>query len=156
MIEPTFCRTLTLLWRDQIGARCGPWTAARVGSSMRAWQAGHWMVSVSWASSRRRAWGKLRPGGKGRPVGVGSGRGLPHRIAPDQAHQGQVAVQPRPGAALVVAQPQFLLAVLMKPLDGPAPMREAQLVGEAPPVQPPGEVPFRVAPRARQGAFAEQ
>src|SRR5829696_7427329 len=148
---------LALLWRDQTGARCGPWTVARVGTAIRPWQDGHRIVSVSWASTRRRAWGKLRPGGKGCPIGVGSGGGgFPHRIAPDQAHQGQVSMQPRPGAALVVAQPQFLLAVLMKSLDRPAPMRQPQLVGQAPRVQPPGEVPFRVTRLARQGAFPEQ
>ncbi len=102
------------------------------------------MVSVSWASSRRRAWGNLRPGGKGRSVGVSGGRGLPHRISPDQAHQGQVPVQPRPGAALVVAQPQFLLAILMKPFDRPAPTRQPQLVPKALPVQSLDEVPFWV------------
>lgn len=114
------------------------------------------MVSVSWASSRRRAWGKLRPGGKGRPVGVGGGRGLPHRRAPDQAHQGQVAVQPGPGAALIVAQLQFLLPILMEPFHRPAPMRQPPLVGQGAPVQSPGETPFRVARLARQGAFPKQ
>src|SRR3712207_3071564 len=98
------------------------------------------MVSVSWVSNRRRAWGKLRPGGKGCPVGVGSRRGLQDRIAPDQAHQGQMPVQPRPGAALIVAQAQLLLAVLMEPLDRPPPMRQPQLVGQGAPVQSPGEV----------------
>src|SRR3954471_13051053 len=65
-------------------------------------------------------------------------------------------LQPRPTAALVVAQSQFLLAVLMKPLHAPAPMRQPRLIGQGAAIQPAGEVPFRLARRARQGTFPEQ
>jgi hypothetical protein len=84
------------------------------------------------ARSRRRAAGRLRPGGKVRGEGGGGvGRWDPEEgIAPDRTHQRQVVAEPRPGAALVVAQPQLLLAVLMKALERPALMGQAQLLGQ--------------------------
>src|SRR5690349_11858788 len=114
------------------------------------------MVMVSWASTARRAAGKLRPGGK-QPRGLGLLRGGLHdRIAPNQANQGEMAVQPRPTAALVVAEPQFLLAILMETLDAPAPMRQPQLLLQRAPIQAPREIVLRVARRSGQRAFAEQ
>src|SRR5713226_247239 len=101
------------------------------------------MVMVSWASTTRRAAGKLRPGGK-QPRGLRLlCRGLHDRIAPDQADQGEMAMQPGPTPPLVVAQAQLLLAILMKPLDAPAPMRQPQWLPQRPPVQTPGEIVFR-------------
>src|SRR5438128_7673311 len=101
------------------------------------------MVMTRSARSWRRAAGRLRPGGKVR--GNGGGRGQPRvaeeGIAPDETDQRQVAVEPWPGAALVVAQPQFLLAVLMEALDCPALMGQAQLLSQRAVVQRPGEVP---------------
>ena len=94
------------------------------------------------ARSWRRAAGRLRPGGKVR--GNGGGRGQPRvaeeGIAPHQADQRQVAVEPWPGAALVVTQPQFLLAVLMETLDRPALVSQPKLLGQGAVVEAPGEV----------------
>src|SRR3954468_2203464 len=114
------------------------------------------MVMVSWASTTRRAAGKLRPGGK-QPRGLGLLCGRLHdRIAPDQADQGQMAVQPGPTAPLVVAQLQFLFAVLMEALDAPAPMRQPQLRLQWTLVRAPGKIVLRLACRPGQRAFAEQ
>src|SRR5262249_20315980 len=100
------------------------------------------MVMTRWANTTRRAWGRLRPGGK-RLVRLGLlGGRLHHRITPDQTHERQVAVQARPTAALVIAQAQLLFAIFMEAFDAPAAMRQPQLLPEPPPVQPPGEVPF--------------
>src|SRR6266545_7433178 len=106
----------------------------------------------------RRAAGRLRPGGKatlrgGRRRLLGCGE---DRVAPEEADQRQVAVQPGPGAALVVAQPELLLAVLVEPLDGPPRVGRAHLRGERGPRPAPGEVPPRVVGLARQRALADQ
>src|SRR3954454_12842598 len=114
------------------------------------------MVSVTWASTRRRAAGKLRPGGKRRPVRGGSGGGFQYRVAPDQAHQRQMALQAGPTPALIIAQPQLLLPILMEAFDGPAAMRQPRLVGQGTAVQSPGAVPFRVARLAGEGLFRQQ
>src|SRR5437879_13269293 len=95
------------------------------------------------ARSWRRAAGRLRPGGKDRGGGGGLGTTGPKEgIAPDETDQRQMAMQRRPGAALVVAQPQCLLAVLMEALDCPALMGQAQLLSQRAVVQRPGEVPL--------------
>ena len=96
---------------------------------MGVWQAGQEMVSVNWISRCRRAAGRLRPGEKGPRSRRLGGGGTEEGIAPDEANQGQVAVQARPSAALIIAQAQFLFPVLVKPLDGPALVREAELLG---------------------------
>src|SRR4051794_29578292 len=103
------------------------------------------MVRVSRTRSRRRASGKLRPGGKGRPLGFGSSRRLENGIAPEETDQGQVTVQARPTAPLVVAQPQLLLPILMEALHGPAPMGQPQLLRQRAAIEPPGPVPFGLA-----------
>src|SRR4051794_23452196 len=114
------------------------------------------MRMSSWVSSQRRACGKLRPGGKG-PAGprLLGGR-LEHREAPNQADERQVAVQPRPAPALVIAQAQLLFALLREALDRPPPMRQLELLRQRAPIQPPGEVPFGLTVPSGQGPFAEQ
>jgi hypothetical protein len=77
-------------------------------------------------------------------------------ITPDQADQGEVAVQAGPAAALVIAQPQLLFPILMEPLDHPTPMRQHRLLGQRVPIEPPGEIPFRVARGIWQGPLADQ
>ena len=135
------------------------------------------MVTTNWANSRRRARGRLRTGGESRSGGgnwLGAGFPVWRRlrpvvrarrraarrpaagVAPQQADQGQVAVQPRPGAPLVVAQPELLLAVLMEALDRPPLVGQPGLAGQRPVVQAPGEVPLRLAVVARQRALADQ
>ncbi len=81
---------------------------------------------------------------------------LQHGVAPDQTDQRQVAVQARPPAPLVVAQPQLLFAIFMKALDRPAAVGQLQLLRQRPAIQPPGEEPFRVPGRAGQGALPNQ
>src|SRR3954453_10778632 len=114
------------------------------------------MVSVSCARTRRRASGKLRPGGKSPCLALGGGSSLDHRIAPDQADQGEMPVQAGPTAALIVAQAQLLLAILVESLDCPAAMRQPRLIRYGAPVQSPREVPFRLACLPRQRLFPEQ
>ena len=63
---------------------------------MQLRQTGQATVRSSAASTCRRASGMLRRGGKSLRHLWGVGGGPQHRIAPDQAHQRQVAVQPRP------------------------------------------------------------
>src|SRR5207244_12337564 len=107
--------------------------------------------------SWRRASGRLRPGGKDprRGGGVALG-GAQEGVRPDQADQRQVAVEARPGAPLVVAQPELLLAVLVEALDRPAPVAQPQLAGPGPVGERPGEVPLGLAALARQRALAEE
>src|SRR5947199_2084231 len=116
------------------------------------------MVMTRSARGWRRAAGRLRPGGKVR--GNGGGRGQPRvaeeGIAPHQADQRRVAVESWPGAALVVAQPQFLLAVLMETLDRPALVSQSELLGQRAVAQAPGEVPLGLVVLARQGPLADQ
>src|SRR5438128_228613 len=104
--------------------------------------------------------GQTASGGKDRCGGGGLGTTGPKEgIAPDETDQRQMAMQPRPGAALVVAQPQFLLAVLMEALDGPALMGQAQLLSQRAVVQRPGEVPevpLGLAVLAGEGPLADQ
>ena len=96
---------------------------------MRVWRAGQERVSTRRVRRCRRAAGRLRPGGKGcRSRGLGSG-GAEESVAPDQADQRQMAVQAGPGASLIIAEPQLLLAVLVEALDGPALVGEAELLG---------------------------
>ena len=90
---------------------------------------------TSWAKTSRRAAGRLRPGGKRPRGGSLLGGGLEHGIAPDQAHQGEVPVQPGPAPALVVAEPQLLFPILMEALHAPAPMGQPQLRRQRAPIQ---------------------
>src|SRR3954468_18892893 len=106
------------------------------------------MVRTSWASSWRRAAGRLRPrppGGTGLPGGGGGRRGAggcggdEQGVAPQQADQGQGAMQARPGAALVVPQAELLLPILVEALHGPPLMGEPGLAGQGLVVEAPGE-----------------
>ncbi len=65
-------------------------------------------------------------------------------------------MQPRPGAALVVAQPELLLAILMEAFHGPALVRQAELVSQRTVIQVPREVPLRLTLLAGHWAFPEQ
>src|SRR5829696_8364061 len=94
------------------------------------------------ARSARRAAGTLRLGGKAGPRLAG---GVEEGVAPDEGNQDQMAVQAWPSPSLVVAEPEFLLAVLVESLDGPALMRQPELVVEGTVVERPGEVPLRFA-----------
>src|SRR5215210_6227277 len=114
------------------------------------------MVTTKRARSWRRAAGRLRPGGKVRWPGAEVLVGGQQRVAPEQTDQGQVAVQPRPGAPLVVAEPELLLAVLMEPLHRPARVGPADSHRQRAAIQAPGEVPFRLAGLAAQRMFADQ
>ena len=121
---------------------------------------------TSAASSARRAAGTLRPRppggsglrsgghGRGRRGGVG-GVSAEQRVAPQQADQREVAVQAGPGAPLVVAQAELLLAVLMEALHRPPLVAEPQLPGKWQAVEPPREVPLRVAVLTRKRSLAE-
>src|ERR1051325_83433 len=111
---------------------------------------------VSRAKSWRRARGRLRPGGKASVRRGGLSGGLRDRVAPEEADQSQVAVEPRPTAALVIAQPQLLLPILVEPLDHPAPVGELQLVLERAALEPPGEVPFWIPARPWQWALPDE
>ena len=84
---------------------------------MRVWQAGQVMDSSKAARRVRRAAGRLRLGGK---AGCCLAGGVEEGVGPDEGDQGEVAMQARPGAALVVAEPEFLLAVLVEPLNQPS------------------------------------
>ncbi len=129
---------------------------ARVGRGMKGWQAGQEMVRVRRVSRYRRAAGRLRPGGKGpRSSGLGGG-GPEEGVAPDQADQHQMAVEAGPGAALIIAQAQFLFPVLVEALDGPVLVGEVDLLGQRVTVQVPGEVPFGLAGVAGQRVLADQ
>src|SRR6516225_6761909 len=116
------------------------------------------MVMTRSASNWRRAAGRLRPGGK--VLGHGGGRGQPRvaeeGIAPDQADQCQVTVEAGPGAALVITQPQLLLAVLMEALDRPALVSQAELLGQRALVHAPGDVPLGLTLLAGQRPLADQ
>src|SRR4051812_19410958 len=81
--------------------------AERVGRQMRVWQVGQAMTRSKAASRLRRAAGRLRLGGK---AGHGVIGGVEEGVAPDEGDQGQMAVQARPGPALVVAEPELLFA----------------------------------------------
>src|SRR5947209_5551492 len=105
---------------------------------MREWQVGQAIERASAASKARRAAGTLREGGK---AGGGLLGGMEEGVAPDEGDQGKVAMQARPGPALVVAQPELLFAILVEALDRPALVHEAELVVERAVVQGPGEVP---------------
>jgi len=63
-----------------------------------------------------------------------------------------MAMQTGPGAPLVVAQAQLLLAILMEAFDGPAAMAELELAGQGSVVQVPGEVPLGLARPLRVSA----
>ncbi len=84
---------------------------------MTEWQVGQVMERSSAAKRSRRAAGRLRLGGK---AGRGLTGGVEERVAPDEADQGQVAVQARPGPPLVVSQPELVFAILVEPLNQPA------------------------------------
>ena len=105
------------------------------------------------ASSARRAAGTLREGGK---AGRGLTGGVKEGVAPDEGDQGEVAVQARPGPSLVVAEAEFLCAILMEPFDGPALVRQSELVVEGAVVQGPGEIPLGLAVLTRKGALADE
>src|SRR4051794_5087737 len=120
---------------------------------MRAWQVGQAMTRRRAARRSRRAAGTLRVGGEAGPCLAG---GVEERVAPDEGDHGEVAVQARPGPSLVVAEPEFLLAILMEPLDRPALVGQAELLVERPVVQGPGEVPLRLAGFAGQRTLADE
>jgi len=104
----------------------------------------------------RRACGKRCPGGKSRrPSGVIGGGGK-EGITPDEADQGEMPMQPNPGATLVVAQAQLLLPVLMEPLDRPPSMGQACLCLDGALIKSPRKVPLRVAVLPRHGALPDQ
>src|SRR4051794_27702293 len=65
-------------------------------------------------------------------------------------------MQARPGPSLVVAEPEFLLAILMEALDRPALVRQSELAIEGAVVQRPGEVPLRLAILTGQGTLADE
>src|SRR5215210_1186661 len=111
-------------------------------------QFGQVMERARAASSARRAAGTLREGGE---AGRGLTGGVEEGVAPDEGDQGEVAMQARPGASLIVAEPEFLLPILMEPLDGPALVGQSELLVEGAVVQGPGEVPFRFAVLTRKG-----
>ena len=67
-----------------------------------------------------------------------------------------MAVQTRPGPALVVAKAELLFAILMEALDGPALVSQPELIIERAVVQRPGEVPLRFAVLTRKGALADE
>ena len=110
------------------------------------------MVRPSWASSRRRARVRLSAGGESRRIGgmllVGEEQGR----TPEQTDQGEMAMQAGPGAPLVVAQTQLLLAILMEAFDGPAAMAELELAIQGGVVQAPGEIPLGLARPLRVSA----
>ncbi len=105
------------------------------------------------ARRARRAAGRLRLGGE---AGRGLAGGVEEGEAPGEGDEGEVVVQARPGPPLVVAEPELLLAVLMEPFDGPAPVGQAEQVPEGPGIEGPGEVPLRFAVVPGQGALADQ
>src|SRR5829696_4816885 len=61
-----------------------------------------------------------------------------------------------PGAPLVVAEAELLLAILVEALHGPPFVAEPQLAGQRQRVQAPGEVPLRVPLRLRQRALPHE
>src|SRR4051812_26985850 len=91
-----------------------------VGAGTGAWHQGQEIVITSRAKRRWRAAGKLRPGRNRPRRGSLLGRGAEHGIAPAQAYQGEMAMQPGPTTALVVAEPQPLLAIFMEAFQTPA------------------------------------
>src|SRR5438128_378430 len=115
------------------------------------------MRTTKCTRSWRRACGKLRRGGKSalRRGGVVCSRGQ-EGVAPHQTDQGEVTLQPRPRPPLIVPQPQLLFAILMEPLDGPAPVGQAHLRLQIQLREPPGKVPLGLALFSRQWAFADE
>src|SRR5437763_14170990 len=109
------------------------------------------MRTTNCTRSWRRACGKLPVGGESRRCGGSLVGGSEQRVTPHEAHQGEVALQPRPRPPLIVPQPQLLFAILMEPLDGPPAMGQAHLRLQIHLRQPPGEVPFglTLVPRPR-------
>src|SRR6478609_5585444 len=67
-----------------------------------------------------------------------------------------MAMQARPGSALVVAEAEFLLAILMEAFDSPALVSQSELIVERAVVQGPGEVPRRFAVLTRKGTLADE
>ena len=124
-----------------------------MGSCTVAWQVGQVTESTSAASRVRRAAGTLREGGK---AGGGLTGGVEQSVAPDEGDEGEVAMEARPGPTLVVAEAELLLAILMKPLDGPALVGQSELIVDRSVIQRPGEVPFGLTVLTRQGALADQ
>jgi len=109
---------------------------------MQAWQRGQLIRITNCTKRGRRACGRVRTGGKGPCRGSGGGVvGHQEGIAPDQTHQGEMTMQPLPGPALIVAQTQLLLAILMKAFTSPPPMRQARLPLQRQRIQAPGKVP---------------
>src|SRR6266508_4051737 len=120
---------------------------------MRVWQAGQAMTRSRAESRSRRAAGRVRLGGKAGRCLTG---GVEEGVAPDEGDQGQMAVQARPGASLVVAEPDLLFAILMEAFDGPALVGESELVGEGAIIEVPGEVPLRFAVLTRKGTLTDE
>ena len=111
------------------------------------------MESTRATSSARRAAGTLREGGK---AGRGLTGSVEERIAPDEGDQGQVAMQTRPGPALVVSESELLFPILMESFDGPPLMGQAELLVEGVVIKVPGEIPLRLAVLTRKGTLADE
>ena len=124
-----------------------------MGRGTREWQVGQAMERIKAARSSRRAAGTLREGGK---AGHGLTGGVEERVTPDEGDQGEVAVQTRPGATLVVPESELLFAILMKSFDGPALVSQAELIVERTGIEAPGEVPFRFAVLTGKGSLTDQ
>src|SRR2546426_11600664 len=114
------------------------------------------MRTTNCTSTWRRACGKLPAGGESPRHGRILVRTRQQRVAPREAHQGEVALQSGPRPPLVVAQPQFLFAILMEALDGPPAMGQAHLRLQVQLVQPPGEVPLGVTLLPGQRALTQK
>jgi len=89
-------------------------------------------------------------------IGIVVSRGGKQGVAPEQAHQYQVTMQSRPGASLVVAQPELLLAILMEALYRPAFMAEPGLTRQRSVVQSPDEKPRCAAGGTRHWALTQK
>ena len=119
------------------------------------------MVMTNWASKSRRTWTRLAIRGENQRVCAGGlnlslGDGVHEGATPEETDWRQVPVQPRPETALVVAQPQELLAILVEPLDGPATARDLELAFQGKVVQVPGELPARLLLLPRQGPLSKK
>ena len=119
------------------------------------------MVMTNWASRSRRTWTRLAIRGENRrfcaaDLPVRLGNSVHKGATPDQTDQLQVPVQPGPETALVVTQPQELLAVLVEPLDGPPTVGDLELALQGKVVQMPGEIPARLPLLTLQGPLSKQ
>src|SRR5919206_2349725 len=114
------------------------------------------MRTTNCTSNWRRACGKLPVGGESCRRGRVLVSGRQQRVAPREAHQGEVALQSEPRPPLIISQSQLLFAILMEPLDGPAAMGQAHLRLHVQLREPPGKVPLGLALVARQRSFTKE